>query len=33
MGELIANGLIEYQPSYHPSLASRFTLLENNSEP
>lgn len=22
MGELIANGLIEYEPSYHPNLAS-----------
>ncbi|MEH3112618.1 hypothetical protein [Pedobacter terrae] len=32
MGELIANGLIEYEPSYHPKLASRVALLDNNSE-
>ena len=32
MGELIANGLIEYEPSYHPNLASRVTLLDRNSE-
>jgi len=32
MGELIANGLIEYEPSYHPNLASRVTLLNNNGE-
>jgi len=33
MGELIANGLIKYEPSYHPNLASRVTLLGNNGEP
>lgn len=33
MGELIAHGLIEYEPSYHPNLASRVTLLDNNGKP
>jgi len=33
MGELIANGLIEYEPSYHPNLASHIRLLGNNGEP
>lgn len=33
MGELIANGLVEYEPSYHPTLASRITLLNRDREP
>ena len=33
MGELIANGLVEDEPSYHPSLASRITLLNRDREP
>jgi hypothetical protein len=27
MDDLINNGFIKYEPSYHPSLASRVTLL------
>ena len=30
MSDLIENGLIEYEPSYHPILASRITLLDAN---
>lgn len=33
MADLMENGLIEYEPSYHPTLASRLTLLDNNGEP
>ncbi|MCX2483693.1 hypothetical protein [Pedobacter sp. MR2016-24] len=33
MGELIASSLIEYEPLYHPNLASSVTLLGNNGEP
>ncbi|RQO65482.1 hypothetical protein DBR40_23570 [Pedobacter sp. KBW01] len=33
MGELAASGLIGYEPSYHPSLASRITLLDYCIEP
>lgn len=32
MTDLIENGLIEYEPSYHPTLASRITLLNQDGE-
>lgn len=32
MVDLIENGLIEYEPSYHPTLASRIKLLNQDGE-
>ncbi|WP_199757072.1 hypothetical protein [Pedobacter sp. KBW06] len=29
MKDLVSNGYIDYQPSYHPTLASQITLLND----
>ncbi|WP_461790492.1 hypothetical protein [Pedobacter sp.] len=33
MGDLVDNGLLEYEPSYHPTIASRIRLLDFAGKP